>query len=161
MKKIFRISAFVLLATLMATACEDENETPGTSNNNNLDFSYETIDNTSWQGTYNTYINSPYGGSYPMIMEWTVDFNGDNKGLVYLHIESPAISPIDEEMTMTNYVYNGDNTGTFDYNTYHLTFSIDGLNRTMEVDSLRLGLELDDTGNKTYFGGRTKLTQTR
>jgi hypothetical protein len=35
------------------------------------------------------------------------------------------------------------------------------LNRTMEVDSLRLGLELDDTGNKTYFGGRTKLVQTR
>ena len=31
--------------------------------------------------------------------------------------------------------------------------TIDGLNRTMEVDSLRLGLELDDTGNKTYFGG--------
>ena len=82
-----------------------------------------------------------------------MDFNGDSRGLVYLHIESPAISPIDEEMAMTNYVYDGNNGGTFDYNTYHMTFTIDGLNRTMEVDSLRLGLELDDTGNKTYFGG--------
>lgn len=160
MKRTLKITTMLLVAALALAACEDENETPN-NNANSFDFTYETIDNTSWQGTYNTYINSPYGGSYPMVMEWTVDFNGDHRGLVYLHIESPAISPIDEEMPMTNYVYNGDNTGTFDYNTYNLTFSIDGLNRTMDVDSLRLGLELDDTGNKTYFGGRTKLTQTR
>ncbi len=157
MKKIIRFSAFLLLSAFVMTACEDDNTNPSTD----MDFTYQTIDNTSWQGVYNTYINSPYGGSYPLVMDWTVDFNGNSRGLVYLHIESPAISDIDEEMVMTNYVYNGDNTGTFDYNTYHITFTIDGLNRRMEVDSLRLGLELDDTGNKTYFGGRTTLTQTR
>lgn len=161
MNRIIRYPLLLLFAALLMTACKEENETPANNNPGNMDFTYETIDNTSWQGIYNTYINSPYGGSYPLVMDWTVDFNGDNRGLVYLHIESPAISPIDEEMVMTNYVYNGDNTGTFDYNTFHMTFNIDGLNRTMEVDSLRLGLELDDTGNKTYFGGRTKLTQTR
>ena len=157
MKKIIRFSAFLLLSAFVMTACEDDNTNPSTD----MDFTYQTIDNTSWQGVYNTYINSPYGGSYPLVMDWTVDFNGNSRGLVYLHIESPAISDIDEEMVMTNYVYNGDNTGTFDYNTYHIPFTIDGLNRRMEVDSLRLGLELDDTGNKTYFGGRTTLTQTR
>lgn len=157
MKKIIRFSAFLLLSAFVMTACEDDNTNPSPD----MDFTYQTIDNTSWQGVYNTYINSPYGGSYPLVMDWTVDFNGNSRGLVYLHIESPAISDIDEEMVMTNYVYNGDNTGTFDYNTYHITFTIDGLNRRMEVDSLRLGLELDDTGNKTYFGGRTTLTQTR
>ena len=157
MKKIIRFSAFLLLSAFVMTACEDDNTNPSTD----MDFTYQTIDNTSWQGVYNTYINSPYGGSYPLVMDWTVDFNGNSRGLVYLHIESPAISDIDEEMVMTNYVYNGDNTGTFDYNTSHITFTIDGLNRRMEVDSLRLGLELDDTGNKTYFGGRTTLTQTR
>ena len=157
MKKIIRFSAFLLLSAFVMTACEDDNTNPSTD----MDFTYQTIDNTSWQGVYNTYINSPYGGSYPLVMDWTVDFNGNSRGLVYLHIESPAISDIDEEMVMTNYVYTGDNTGTFDYNTSHITFTIDGLNRRMEVDSLRLGLELDDTGNKTYFGGRTTLTQTR
>lgn len=159
MKRLFRIFPVAVLAVLMTTSCEKESST--SNNPGSMDFTYETIDNTSWQGSYNTYITSPHGTSYPMVMEWTVDFNGDSRGLVYLHIESPAISPIDEEMAMTNYVYDGNNGGTFDYNTYHMTFTIDGLNRTMEVDSLRLGLELDDTGNKTYFGGRTKLVQTR
>ncbi|MBQ7062503.1 MAG: hypothetical protein IJM88_04360 [Bacteroidales bacterium] len=160
MRKIFKITTLLLLTSLAMIACEEEDNKPD-NKPVTMDYNYETIDNTSWQGVYNTYINSPYGGSYPMIMDWTIDFNGDNRGLVYLHIESPAIQAIDEEMAITNYVYNGNNTGTFSYNTYRLTFTLDGLNRTMEVDSLRLGLELDDTGNKTYFGGHTKLTQTR
>ena len=159
MRKINFLAAALLLATLLVTGCEKEPE--NTTNTTIDDLTYETIDNTSWHGVYNTYITSPHGTSYPMVMEWTVDFNGGNRGLVYLHIESPAISSIDEEMPMTNYVYNGDNTGTFDYNTYHMTFTIDAFNRAMEVDSLRFGLELDDTGNKTYFGGRTTLMQTR
>lgn len=161
MKKNIRIATAAILAAMMWVSCEKDPENENPTGDHHLDFTYETIDNTSWQGTYNTYINSPYGGNYPLVMEWTVDFNGNNKGLVYLHIESPAISPIDEEMEMTRYDYHGDNTGTFDYNTYHLSFTIDGLNRTMEVDSLRLGLELDDSGRPTYFGGKTILRQTR
>lgn len=161
MKSLFKVAFLLFAAALTLTACEDDEPSTSGNQTGTMNFDYETIENTSWQGTYNTFINSPYGGSYPMVMEWILDFNEGNRGLVYLHIESPAISSIDEEMPITNYTYNGDNTGTFEYNTYHLTFTIDGLNRTMEVDSLRLGLELDDTGNKTYFGGRTKLTQTR
>lgn len=159
MCKINYVAAVILMAAMLVTGCEKEPESNSSSTIG--DMTYETIDNTSWHGVYNTYITSPHGTSYPMVMEWTVDFNGGSRGLVYLHIESPAISSIDEEMPMTNYVYNGDNTGTFDYNTYHMTFTIDAFNRAMEVDSLRFGLELDDTGNKTYFGGRTTLMQTR
>lgn len=161
MKKLIYIATVALLAAMMLVSCGKEPANENLTDEHPFDFTYETIDNTSWQGTYNTYINSPYGGSYPLVMEWTVDFNGNNKGLVYLHIESPAISPIDEEMVMTHYDYHGDNTGTFDYNTYHLSFVIDGLNRTMVADSLRLGLELDDSGRLTYFGGKTTLRQTR
>lgn len=159
MKQFFATAAAGLMAFLLLVSCGKEPVTP--TEPPDLDFTYETVDNTSWQGSYNTYINSPYGGSFPMVMEWTVDFNGNGKGLVYLHIESPAISPIDEEMPITNYTYHGDNTGTFDFNTHHYQFAIDGLNRTMEVDSLRFGLELDDSGRSTYFGGKTTLRQTR
>ena len=82
---------------------------------------------------------------------------------IHLHKNEEKIKELRNTITRQNnpYDYHGDNTGTFDYNTYHLSFVIDGLNRTMVADSLRLGLELDDSGRLTYFGGKTTLRQTR
>ena len=67
MKRLFRIFPVAVLAVLMITSCEKESST--SSNPGSMDFTSETIDNTSWQGPYNTYITSPHGTSYPMVME--------------------------------------------------------------------------------------------
>ncbi len=158
MRKKTILMALAFVAAIITAGCTKEPEP--TQPPAIPDFTYTTIENTSWKGIYNTFIQSPYG-SFPFVLEWIVDFNQNGQGIVYLHAESQVINAFDQELPITSYTLGDDNTGSFVYNTKTAHFTIDGLNRTMTVDTLKMGLYTEDDGPITYYGGTTILTQTR
>ena len=111
-----------------------------------------TLTATSWEGTYNSPITAPDGGTITFTLTWTVDFLTDSTGTLLCEVASPVSQPqyrdIEFQYTVqgtTGHMYAG---GADD------TFLIDWSNNIISMD---MQMPIDLGSGTQLIGGPTNL----
>jgi|GEM_PF-819654 len=169
MKKFFKLMAVAVLTTsmLFVASCKKEKVTPTEGGSTPPAIpTYETLEGTEWEGTYNTTTQTQYG-TYPVVIHWTVDFLANGEGEVMMWQESQAYDPDQYTWRMT-YSYDGNSGGVVSDgfgewpvdgdNNY--PYTVDAVNRTLELN-LQFEVQHVADGPIITYGGPTTLHQIR
>jgi len=150
MRKIIRLAALFACA-LSVIACDDDKPIDAPVNHNN----YE-MEGTTWQGSYDSPVQDPDGGTITFTLLWTMDFLTEDSGSLLCEISSAVSQPQYQDI---NFSYRTDGTtGYLIVDEQEDSFDIDWSNNKITMD---LQMPIDIGTGRMLVGGVTDLYRIR
>lgn len=166
LKKIFKFMMVALMATatvgMVSCDKDDTNDNQGNQlgiDNPDVTPTYETLERTEWEGTYNTTTQTQYG-PMALTIRWTLDFLANGQASVMMVFESQAFDNTPYDWTST-YTYDpATGTGVLtDESLGSVSFTTDAVNRTLTAN-LVIYVQHEEGSDGVSYGGVTTLHQT-
>lgn len=150
MRKTLRLAALFVCA-LSVVACDDDKPIDTPVNHNNYEMA-----NTTWQGSYDSPVQDPDGGTITFTLLWTMDFLTEDSGRLLCEISSAVSQPQYQDI---NFTYRTEGTtGYFVVDGQEDSFAIDWSNNKISMD---LQMPIDIGTGRMLVGGMTDLYRIR
>lgn len=149
--KTIRSFALLLCCTAMFACGEKEKPVPEPANH--IDYQ---LQDTSWEGTYESPVDAPDGSTITFNLTWTMDFLTADSGNLMCEISSEVSQTQYQEINFAYYVEGS--TGHFIVDNQEDTFTIDWSNNKISMD---LQMPIDIGTGRMLVGGMTDLYRIR